>query len=112
MDQSCPNDIRKIVEEIISKNKVVFVTIIGCPPCLRLRNHLEMNLVNYYHLDVSGKAKDGYYHCIYEKTKNDLFPQLIHNGKHIGGYYESIDYMNKGNLRDSYKKFINNKFID
>lgn len=102
----CSEETRKYVEEIISKNKVVYVSILGNIPCRKLKNELEKNSVDYAEIDVSGPEKEELFICIFEKSRNRYVPQVIHHGKFVGNYFDSMDYINKGKLRDSYKRFL------
>ena len=68
----------------------------GCPFCDRIKQVLELAKLNYvvYHLNTDFQ-RDGFYD---EFGVGATFPQILCNGKKLGGCTDTVNYLREHNF--------------
>lgn len=83
-------------------NDIELFTLPTCPFCRKAKDLLEDNYLDYFEYDISHdednmRAKLAKRFNLHDKA---TVPQIMINGKHIGGYSELKDIVNNGRLND------------
>jgi glutaredoxin 3 len=98
MDAYCDEEIRKQFEEILEQNKIVVVSLPGCPPCKKAKELLKTNDIPFH--DINIHEREGYMECIYNKTRSQYAPQIFVKSNYIGGYQQLHLLHSSGKLQD------------
>lgn len=88
--------------KILSDNKIVVWSAPGCGACVRAKQLLKTNNIQYHEQDLS-ESDDVLQTCLMETTKYNFIPQVFVDKKFIGGYNEVRNMVSQGDLND-YKK--------
>lgn len=84
----------------IATNDIEIFTIPTCPYCRKAKELLEDNYLDYFEFDISRDEKEmrkklGQRFRINGRT---TVPQIVINGKHIGGYEDLKEVIDNGKL--------------
>lgn len=86
-------------------NDIELFTLPTCPFCRKAKELLEDNYLDYFEYDIS-HDEEKIREKLGKRFKIDgrvTVPQIVINGKHIGGYSELKDIIQKGKLSDYIK---------
>jgi len=100
MNSKCDHKIREKFQKILEENKLVIITKLGCPPCLKIKKLFNENSINYFETDINHPDYENYFYCIYEKSRVSFVPQIFLNSNYIGGYTEALNDYVKGKFND------------
>ena len=87
----------------MTKNEIEIYTLPTCPFCIKAKEKFKDNYLDYTEYDISQNEED------IRKMLAELFdiptgratvPQVVINGKHVGGYTELKELINSGKLND------------
>lgn len=86
-------------KNLLDGNKIVIWTTPRCRPCDRIKQMLEEN--QYEFKEQSTKEfKPQLYECLLKSTNQNGFPQVFVNNTYIGGWDETRELINSGQLRE------------
>lgn len=88
--------------KIISNNKIVVWSAPGCGACVRAKQILKSNGIDYHEQDLS-ESDDTLQTCLMSHTRYNFIPQVFVDKKFIGGFTEVRKMVSDGALND-YKK--------
>ena len=100
MDPYCNLEQREKVDKILSENKLVVFTSLGCPPCAQIKKLFNDNSIPFHNTDISHPENESLFYCIYEKSKSRYVPQVFLNKEYIGGYTEGLTHFTEGRFND------------
>ncbi len=98
MNINCDRDIRNKLDKVLEDNKIVIMSLKGCPPCKKAKELLTTNKLPYH--DISLSDNQEFMDCLYEKTRSLYAPQIFINKEYIGGYQDLNNLHNSGKLYD------------
>jgi glutaredoxin 3 len=101
MNPQCDSQIRDSINKTLSDNKVVIMSLTGCPPCKKAKELLKSLNIPFH--DINLRENEGFMECVYEKTNSLYAPQIFLKNKYIGGFNELTYLNNTGILSDLLK---------
>lgn len=83
-------------------NDIELFTLPTCPFCRKAKDLLEDNYLDYFEYDISHDEENMREKLAKRFNLHDkaTVPQIMINGKHIGGYSELKDIVNNGRLNE------------
>lgn len=100
MNSKCSPESRKILENILSDNKIVLISHLGHPLCEKITKLFKHNSIDFLELDILHPDNEYLIYCLDEKTKSRFKPQLFLNSQYIGGYTEGLNHFVLGKFNN------------
>jgi glutaredoxin len=95
MNPNCDNQIRETINKTLEDNKVVVMSLTGCPPCRKAKELLSSLDIPFQ--DINLRENEGFMECVYEKTNSPYAPQIFVKNRFVGGFNE-LSYLHKSGI--------------
>jgi glutaredoxin len=95
MNTNCDEQIRETINKTLEDNKVVIMSLTGCPPCKKAKELLKGENIPFH--DINLRENEGFMECVYEKTNSPYAPQIFVKSRFVGGFNE-LTYLHKSGI--------------